>query len=1230
MGKDSKSKHIDQPPKGKAKVKKSPVSYLRPYLLKQKWALAGSITAGVIATLMGLVPYWVIYRICVILLGGSLLADQGQLLTLAGLALGAIIVKGVLTAVATNWTHQVAYDVVYEVRMALADKLAKLPLGYFDRHDSGKIKHTVNEDVEQLEEGIAHLLPDVTASTALPILSFAIMFSLDWKMGLAVLSFIAVTVIGYSFVMTRLKPIQAGFGKAGAAVSSAILTYVYGMKVIRAFSHTGNAFADYEKAVREFSEVSSDIESKGMPFKTLAVLLSRTALIIVVPTGLWLIAKQQLTISALVFFILMSLGVGAALFKMLRSSGMTAFRLAGAMKNVSLMLQEKAMPSIDQGLTPADASVRLHDVTFAYEEQTILNQVSLDIPAGTFTALVGPSGAGKTTIARLIARFWDVDSGSVTVGNIDVREMDEKKLLSLVSFVFQDAYLFRGTVMDNIRLGKPEATDDEVMAAARRAACDEFIRALPQGYQTEVGEGGMTLSGGQRQRISLVRAILKDAPIIVLDEATALVDPENEARIRDALTGLIRSEDGGRKTIIAIAHRLGTIVHADQIAVVDEGHIIGTGTHEQLLQSHELYGRMWEAYEAGTDDLDKAEAVDIGEVEAAASMPQFLVDAANDEAIKRELDESVRLAAQDPHRSLKEMSAYKQSKLLAGEKNRTMWGVYIFSVLENLFVALGSVAVVAAVYASLIGKTDLAWHAVWWMIGMFVGQGVFYYLTNKWLFPMFGHFLTHMRLYLGEKLRKVPYGFFLQKDASVIESRIKGDAGTYIFIPSIVVGLIKVWIIPPIILAVMLWLDWRLALISLIGVPLSLISTWLAERKLKQIMSQLSAARQKANSRILEYIRGIAVIRAYGLTGSRMKSYEQTIHNYKDASIAINRELTPYTAVYNVAFELGLAFVLLVGGYLTGQGMLEPAVFIAFLVLAICFYEPLPLMDYAMFRRLFLTTIDHMNDIIQVDDQPKLSSEKRKLREGYEIELRNVTFGYNEHSVLRNLSLAIPENGTTALVGPSGGGKTTILNLIARFWDVQQGSITIGGCDVRSMSSDELMGQLAFVFQDVYLFNDTIANNIRYGNPEATMEQVEEAARKARCHEFIMRLPDGYDTLAGEGGGLLSGGQKQRISIARAILKNAPIILLDEATASVDPDNERYIQEAMAELARNKTVIIIAHRLHTVRHADRIAVINDGQVAQYGTHKELIRQNGIYRRFWEERKRAQTWIIGSS
>jgi ATP-binding cassette subfamily B protein len=333
-------------------------------------------------------------------------------------------------------------------------------------------------------------------------------------------------------------------------------------------------------------------------------------------------------------------------------------------------------------------------------------------------------------------------------------------------------------------------------------------------------------------------------------------------------------------------------------------------------------------------------------------------------------------------------------------------------------------------------------------------------------------------------------------------------------------------------------------------------------------------------------------------------------------------------AIYNISFELGLVLVLIVGGLLIEAGTLTVTAYMLLLVFAILFYEPLPLMDYTTMKRFSKTTIHHLNDIITPQDMTEPTGAQAKQPAGHAIGFDHVTFGYDPAvPVIHDLSLTIPEHGTVAIIGPSGGGKTTLLSLIARFWDVQQGAVTIGGVDVRDMTEHERMQKLAFVFQDVYLFNDTVANNIRYGKPNATMEEVILAARKARCHEFITALPEGYETNVGSGGNLLSGGQKQRISIARAILKEAEVVLLDEATASVDPDNEHYIHAAMAEMARDKTVVVVAHRLNTIAQADMIVVVDNGRIVQAGNHRELIARAGIYRTFWESRRTASHWVM---
>jgi ATP-binding cassette subfamily B protein len=386
-------------------------------------------------------------------------------------------------------------------------------------------------------------------------------------------------------------------------------------------------------------------------------------------------------------------------------------------------------------------------------------------------------------------------------------------------------------------------------------------------------------------------------------------------------------------------------------------------------------------------------------------------------------------------------------------------------------------------------------------------------------------------------------------------------------------------------------------------------------------------ARTAANSRMVEYIQGIGVIRAFNLSGSRMGHFEQTMGEYRDASIRTITAVSPTMVIFMMTIEIGLAAILLFGSFFYLQGSLSVETFLLFMFLGISFYRPLMnLNDMLGYNRIVRNSVRNINEFLKTPLLPEPSQGTRP--QGFNIDFENVTFGYEDKTILDGVSFHIPERSLVALVGPSGSGKTTITNLIARFWDVNGGAVKVGGVDVRAMSTDTLLANITMVFQDVYLFNDTILNNIRFGNPNATDEQVFTAARAARCHEFITELSEGYLTMVGESGSTLSGGQKQRVSIARAILKDAPVVLLDEATASIDPENEQLIQQAFNALAANKTLIVIAHRLNTVQSADKIIVLDEGHVVQEGKHGELIAQEGMYRRFWEERQKARSWKLG--
>jgi ABC-type multidrug transport system fused ATPase/permease subunit len=520
---------------------------------------------------------------------------------------------------------------------------------------------------------------------------------------------------------------------------------------------------------------------------------------------------------------------------------------------------------------------------------------------------------------------------------------------------------------------------------------------------------------------------------------------------------------------------------------------------------------------------------------------------------------------------------------------------------------------------------------VWKVVGgMFLAlllQGLTYYYSNRIMFLIYYKMTASIRLYLGRRLKNLPLGYFSKQDAALLEMNVKQDAMFLGFTPAIVIGIIKGVITPVMTLLVLAWIDWTLALIAIAGIPMCLFITKLADQQLQKVMNRLQTARKQANRRILDFIRGISVIRSFGLAGSKLLGYQETMDEFRKSSIQLNKKLSPYTALNVIMFELGYVIVLVVGGLKYTAGTIDGVSLICFLILTAALYETLPIMDYVVYKRLMKTTLDSLDDVIQEEDLPQPEIGQEKLPATFGVTLENISFGYTNQEILHKLNLTIPENGITALVGPSGGGKTTTLNLIARFYDIASGSIKIGNVDIRDMRHDTLMQHISFVFQDVYLMPDTIMNNLKFGNPHASFEEVVAAAKLACCHEFIMEFPEGYDTQISDGGANLSGGQKQRISIARALLKDAPIVLLDEATASVDPENELYIREALQVLAQHKTVIMVAHRLHTIRNATKIAVIEDGNVVESGSHEELFTKNGRYKQFWQERQRAEQWQV---
>lgn len=483
------------------------------------------------------------------------------------------------------------------------------------------------------------------------------------------------------------------------------------------------------------------------------------------------------------------------------------------------------------------------------------------------------------------------------------------------------------------------------------------------------------------------------------------------------------------------------------------------------------------------------------------------------------------------------------------------------------------------------------------------------------------------RIEIAEHLKYLPMGYFNRNSLGYITSVATNSMEALADVATRVVMMVTQGILTTIFVVLMILLfDLRIGGIAVLGVLLYFAINSLLQKKSKTIAPLKDSSDRKLVEKVLEYVQGIAEVKAYNLTGKKSRALNEAIDENSAANTKAEMAFVPIMFLQNLTAKLlGVVVAIIsVAFYLNGTMELLNAV-----VMILAAFILFGALDTAGNYSALLRNVDlYVGKAQAVLDMPTMDIDgKDIIPSNYDIDVENAEFSYDKRKIIDGVSIHIPQHTTTAIVGPSGGGKTTLCHLISRFWDVDKGCVKIGGVDVREYSMDSLMRNFSFVFQSVYLFQDTIANNIRFGQSDAPMEKVIEASRKACCHDFIMALPDGYDTVIGEGGASLSGGEKQRISIARAIMKDAPIIILDEATANVDPESEQELTAAIEALTKEKTILMIAHRLKTVRHADNILVIDKGRIAQSGTHEQLMEQGGIYRRFVESREQAVGWKV---
>lgn len=578
------------------------------------------------------------------------------------------------------------------------------------------------------------------------------------------------------------------------------------------------------------------------------------------------------------------------------------------------------------------------------------------------------------------------------------------------------------------------------------------------------------------------------------------------------------------------------------------------------------------------------------------------------------------------------ISALKKIWSFSGEEksnmNKSIKLRFLFAIFHMLQISAIYFVIVALVEKDT--SINIAWISLGFLLISIAGRTVTNYFSQLQQTHAGYFMVANKRVSIGNKLKSVPMGYFNDNNTG----QITGTTTTVLddvenTAPMVLVSILGGFINAVVFTLMIMIFEWRIGIVVVIGTIIYLLITSCMEKKSSILAPKRQGAQSKLVEAVLEQIQGMHIIKAFNLTGKGDKKVRKALENSRASNLNMEKLFTPYIVAQELTLHLFSVIMIILSVFMYLDGSMELANALMCIIMSFMVFAQIQSAGSATsILRVVSSSIDHANE---TDNIPVMDMKGKDIKpKNQNIEFENVSFAYEKKLILDNVSVKIPEKTMTAIIGPSGSGKTTMCNLIARFWDVTKGKIKIGGIDVREYTLESLMSQISMVFQNVYLFQDTIENNIKFGNSEATREEVINAAKKACCHDFIMKLPDGYQTLIGESGANLSGGEKQRISIARAMLKDAPIVIFDEATANVDPENEDRLQGAIEELTKDKTIIMIAHRLKTVKNADQILVLNNGKIEQEGKHHELIAEDGIYRDFINKRKDAVGWKFDSN
>jgi len=1191
------------------------------YLDRRLWSftkgvrlrLAATVALGLLQVMAGIgrlaLLGWLLARV---FRGASLESLAVPILLTAAVS----VVRGGLEYARAMIAHRTTAIVQARLRQAIYDQVVALGPAHFTRSRTGDVLVSMVEGVQQLEVYFGQYLPQLAVAALTPVLIFAFVATLDLPIALVLLGAALVTLLAPALWHREDSRASRARSKAYSAFAAEFLDSIQGLSTLKAFGQSAARLAMLE--TRGWELFRSTMWVLGT--NTLARGITDTGIAVGAAVALGWGAYRVRTGEMELSVLLVILMLGVEVFRPLRElrillhqgmMGLSAAQGIFAILDAQPAVRDAAPSAL--GAPPAVGRRRLAPTvefdraTFAYPggRHPAHEGLSFVAGAGERVGIVGPSGSGKSTIARLLLRFYDPQGGRVLVGGHDVRTLSLDQLRGAIAVVSQDTYLFHGTVEDNLRMGKPDATPAELEAAARAANAHEFIERLPQRYRTVVGERGVRLSGGQRQRIAIARALLRDTPVLILDEALSSVDAESEAVIQEALARLMQ----GRTTLI-FAHRLSSVIGADRIVALEEGRAVESGRHAELMARRGAYYRLMAGQ--ARDGLGAADFID---VRAAAAL-----ESSGDGAPAPGAESPEETAATDGIVRAQGLGWRRVTRILLGivAPYRGRLAATFLLGLARVVSLIGVGVVSALIVRALAHGAPFGWLLV--TLGVVAPLAGLLHWLESWLaHDMAFRLLTHMRLDIFRKLDALVPAYLTRRRSGDLVGVATHDVELieYFFAHTIAPAFVAI-LVPAGVLATLFAFGWPLTLAVLPFLAYTALSPVLARARIDRLGSRAREASGEMNAHAVDTVQGLTEIVAFQRERSRGVAFAARARAYMEARLPFLEDLTRQTVFQEMATGLGGLAVVTVGATLVVGGRLEAGVLPLLTLLAMSAF--VPVWEIAQVGRQLADTLGATRRVYAVHAEPIPVTDgpgvMTTLPTPPTLEMARVRFVYpgRARPALDDVSIAVPAGRTTALVGPSGAGKTTIAGLFLRFWDPAAGAVKIGGRDLRDYRLDEVRRQIALVAQDTYLFNDTLRNNILIARPTASEPEVAAAVTKASLDDFVRALPDGLETRVGERGAQLSGGQRQRVAIARAFLKNAPVLILDEATSHLDAVNEQAVRDALALLARDRTTLVIAHRLSTVRDADQIIVLDAGRVVETGDHETLLAEGGLYAR----------------